>query len=94
MKKNNCNGFSFDQKKPDIEYPCLWQYKVIGKNRDELDEAIKQICPNIPVTVKLSNTSSSGKYCSLNVELKVTDEAMRNSIFAAFQDHAAVTMVI
>ncbi len=92
--KESCNGFSFDQKKPDIEYPCIWQYKVIGKSREHLDIAIQEICIDISFTVKLSNTSSSGKYCSLNVELEVIDESMRNSIFTAFQNHAAVTMVI
>lgn len=92
--KKSCNGFSSDHKKPDIEYPCIWQYKVIGKNREHLDIAISEICLDISFTVKLSNTSSSGKYCSLNVELEVVDEAMRNSLFTAFQNHAAVTMVI
>lgn len=91
MKKNETFG---PDDKPEITYPCLWQYKVIGKDQDLLEAAIKEICAPNPVSISFSNTSSSGKYYSLNAELEVENEEQRNSLFTAFKNHPAVTMVI
>ena len=85
---------SFCQRKPDISYPCLWEYKVIGEDRQTLTEIIVTTCaPEVPDIV-LSNVSSTGKYFSLNATLTVEDEKMRLDIFDRLQKHPAVKMVI
>ena len=93
MSNNNQNG-SFCQRKPDITYPCTWEYKVIGENQEQLRALIFKACdPAIP-EIKLSNISSSGKYYSLNATLEVDSEEMRNSIFDKLHKHPSVKMVI
>ena len=78
-------------RKPDINYPCQWEYKVIGTDREQI---IKQACnPAVPEIV-LSNVRSSGNYYSLNATLIVDSEEMRNSIFELLQKHPSVKMVI
>lgn len=85
---------SFCQKKPDISYPCRWEYRVIGEDRQTLTEVIFDACaPAIP-DIELSNTSSSGRYYSLNATLTVDNEEMRLIIFERIQIHPAVKMVI
>ncbi|MEE4166952.1 MAG: DUF493 domain-containing protein [Desulfocapsaceae bacterium] len=82
------------QRKPDISYPCRWEYKVIGENQQVLTEVITEACsPAIP-DIALSNISSSGRYYSLNATLTVNDEQMRLVIFERIQMHPAVKMVI
>ncbi len=88
------NVFNPEKERPEIDYPCTWQYKVIGKDKYLLEKAIHDICAPTPVTISFSNASSSGKYFSLNAELTVQDEPMRDTLFAAFQNHSDVTMVI
>jgi hypothetical protein len=80
-------------KKPAITYPCLWLYKVIGEDATALARAINTVCP-APAVIVPSKTSSSGKYCSLNVEIEVVDEATRLAIYQNLKNHLAVKMVL
>jgi len=79
--------------KPAITYPCVWLYKVIGTDADALARAINTVCP-APTTVTPSKTSSGGKYCSLNVEIEVVDEASRLAIYQNLKNHLAVKAVL
>ncbi|MDD3813055.1 MAG: DUF493 domain-containing protein [Desulfocapsaceae bacterium] len=80
-------------KKPEITYPCVWLYKVIGEDFTSLTRAITTVCP-AQVSITPSKTSSSGKYCSLNVEIEVADEASRLAIYQNLKNHLAVKMVL
>jgi putative lipoic acid-binding regulatory protein len=80
-------------KKPDITYPCVWLYKVIGEDGTAITQAIKAVCP-VTISISHSNTSSSGKYCSLNVEIEVADEATRLAIYQNLKNHFAIKMVL
>lgn len=81
-------------KKPEINYPCLWQYKVIGKVEHEILEAISGVVGDKDHTICTSNKSSSGKYLSINLELEVHSEDMRNTIFTELQAHPSLRMII
>ena len=83
-----------NNKKPEINYPCLWQYKVIGTDREEILGSIRSIIGDIEHTISESKKSSKGKYLSVNLELEVESEEMRNSIFGKLQVHASIKMVI
>ena len=78
----------------EIEYPCRWVYKVIGADPHELRQAILEVVDVDDVTLEVSNTSSSGKYVSLNVEVAVQDETQRVGFYEALRQHVAVKMVL
>jgi putative lipoic acid-binding regulatory protein len=80
-------------KTPEITYPCLWLYKVIGEDATALAKAINTVCP-VSTVIAPSKTSSGGKYCSLNVEVEVADEAIRLAIYQNLKNHLAVKMVL
>jgi hypothetical protein len=82
-----------EAKKPEITYPCVWQYKVIGEDITSLTRAITTVCPT-QLSLAPSKTSSGGKYCSLNVEIEVADEASRLAIYQNLKNHLAVKMVL
>jgi uncharacterized protein len=79
-------------KKPEITYPCLWVYKVIGNDAAQLTRAINAVCPAGSITP--SKASSGGKYHSLNVEIEVADEASRLAIYQNLKNHLAVKIVL
>ncbi|MBV5307130.1 MAG: DUF493 domain-containing protein [Desulfobulbaceae bacterium] len=79
--------------KPIITYPCVWLYKVIGMDADALVRAVNTVCPEI-TAITPSKESSSGKYCSLNVEIEVTDEASRLAVYQNLKNHIAVKVVL
>lgn len=82
------------KKKPDIDYPCEWVYKVIGEDPALLREVIITACAPAQVTITPSHKSSGGKYQSLNATLIVDSEKMRLEIYDLIKKHSAVKFVL
>ena len=80
--------------KAKIDYPCKWLYKVIGTDNEQLRRAIEEVINDIPCEINLSNTSSSGKYLCLNLEITVESEEERNSIYLDLKSHPHVKIVL
>ena len=80
--------------KAKLNYPCQWLYKVIGTDHDQLLQAIKEIIVDIPCEINISNSSSSGKYLCLNLEITVQSEAERNSIYENLKAHPHIRIVL
>ena len=79
---------------PGIEYPCRWLYKVIGSDREELRLALAEIIAPDTCRISFSNSSSGGKYHCFNVEVTVTSEEERNSIYRDLKIHPRIKMVL
>lgn len=80
--------------RPQIDYPCKWEYRLIGFNEDLLRGAIEEIMGSAGHLVSFSNRSRSGKFVSLSVELRVEDESTRLALFEQFHSHPDVMMVL
>lgn len=78
----------------EIEYPCIWQYKVIGEDVTILKEVILAACAPRQPKISYSHSSSKGKYHSFNVEVEVTSEEARLQIFVTLRDSQAVKMIL
>ena len=80
--------------KPEIEYPCQWNFKVIGMVREKIENAISD-CVSLPgKKISFSNVSKGGKYCSVNLEVTVADEQERNAIYISLKNHPDVKIVM
>ena len=82
------------KQKLELEYPCPWVYKIIGRDQEELRAAIAEIVQARECLVSLSNSSSGGKYLCLDVELVVVSAEDRECQYCAFKEHPAVVMVL
>jgi len=90
--------------RPRIEYPCRWEFKVIGLDervlRRETEEALLSVLGSPAGTeardydLSISRTSRGGKYVSLSLALRVEDEAERDAIFTALNECPNIVMVI
>jgi putative lipoic acid-binding regulatory protein len=85
---------SFEGCKPEIDYPCVWQYKIIGQERQAIQTALSQELGDTPYSLSASRTSKKGKYLSLNLELTVQDEEERLRLYKIFKDHPAIKLVL
>jgi len=94
MKHNSKNQPATKVERPEIEYPCTWVYKVIGRDYTLLKEVIVSACAPQDVKICHSNTSSGGKYHSLNAELNINDEATRLAIYDALKNSPGVKFVL
>ena len=81
-------------RKPDIDYPCQWGYKVIGTDEKVLRSAITEVVQNISHSITPSNRSASGKYICLDVEILVLNEDQRLTIYESLRRHPAVKIVL
>jgi hypothetical protein len=81
-------------RRPEIEYPCVWNYQVIGTSEARLRDAIAGAVPDREHSITLTNTSRTGKYTSLLLEIEVDSEAQRLTIFYRIAEHDDVRMVI
>jgi putative lipoic acid-binding regulatory protein len=83
-----------DNKKPNIEYPCNWDYKIIGTDVDEIIKAIELIADGMEYEISSSKVSSNGNYFSLNLKVFVTSEVIRDIIFSKLVANEFVKMVL
>lgn len=86
--------FDLNNKRPNITYPCQWEYKVIGTNVDEMIKAIELAVMGMEYEINSSNVSSKGNYFSLNLKVFVASEIIRNTIFATLEANVFVKMVL
>lgn len=82
------------QDKPIIEYPCPWEYKIIGLDAQKMRAAVREVIGDEAYSIAPSHESKGGKYVSLAVETIVMDDPMRLRLFASFRDHEDIRMVL
>ena len=78
----------------DLEYPCRWIYKVIGPDKAEMEKAIGEIVRECACTITPSNTSRTGKYHCLNLEMVVVNEGHRTGVYDQLREHPAIKIVL
>jgi putative lipoic acid-binding regulatory protein len=83
-----------NSKRPNIIYPCNWDYRIIGTNVDEMIKAIEIIVDRMEYKLSPSKVSSQGNYISLNLRVLVTSEVIRDLIFAKLEANEYVKMVL
>jgi len=82
------------KEKLELEYPCNWTYKVIGREREVLEKAVRDVVCERTHSLVHSNQSCSGKYLSMNLDLLVHNEEDRNFIYEALKAHQNIKMVL
>jgi putative lipoic acid-binding regulatory protein len=80
--------------KPEIDYPCVWQYKVIGMERKAVQAALSEKLGDAPYSLSESRTSRQGKYISLNLELTVHNEEQRLYLYSALTADPSIKLVL
>lgn len=84
----------FNKEKPDIDYPCNWQYKIIGIGADEMEKAILKIIPDRNVSIQRSKISRKGKYLSLNISTTIFSDEDNQRIQKALEEDPNIIYVV
>ncbi len=80
--------------RPEIDYPCEWEYRIIGSDEENMRRAVVEIIKAKQHTLSFSNISKAGKYISLALETIVVTEEERNGIYVSLRKHRAIKSVI
>ncbi len=82
------------KEKPKITYPTKWGFKIIGKDKEKVEAAIKDIMGDKEHICNFSNTSKNGKFNSFNAECEVKSQEERDQLYKAFNEHEDINYVI
>jgi uncharacterized protein len=80
--------------RPEITYPCQWEYRVIGGAEELVRRAIVEVIGEVEHTLNFANMSKGGKYLSFTLDLTVRDEAHRDTVCEQLLAHPAIKMVL
>jgi putative lipoic acid-binding regulatory protein len=97
MASKACNNHMKQEEstcKAKIDYPCQWLYKVIGSDQEKLLQAINQTVQRTSCSITPSNSSRTGKYLCLNLEITVDNEEERNLVYKTLKEHPHVKIVL
>jgi uncharacterized protein len=84
-----------EKKKPLIEYPTVYTFKVMGRQEHGFREYVRQLFKRLMGTDVSPDSiseqpSSHGKYLSVSVSVYLLSEAQRVSIYTALQKEKRV----
>jgi uncharacterized protein len=69
------------EEKLELEYPCKWEYKLIGKEEEGIKKMALVIAEGRAFSLNISNKSSSGKFVSVTLEVLVYNDDERVYIY-------------
>ncbi len=82
-----------NSERPEIIYPCNWDYKIIGTDVEEMLKVIEEAVGDLTYEISPSNISKKGNYFSLNLSVYVPSEIVRDIIFQKVSASAFVKIV-
>ncbi|KAA3658937.1 MAG: DUF493 domain-containing protein [Calditrichaeota bacterium] len=88
---NNLDKYKNELK---IEYPCVWNYKLIGKEADALRDAVEEVVNKENFLLSLSNKSTKGNFTSFNLAVKVEDEAHRLDVYQRLKNLTEIAIIL
>ena len=80
--------------KPVINYPCTWNYRIVGADGEIIKKGIAEKLQGIEHTVSDGNISSKGNYVSINVDALVHTEEERLGITPLLRGIPTVKIVL
>ena len=83
-----------DSCKPKIDYPCPWQYKIIGESKVDICRVVEAAVQEQAYVLTDSNVSSSGRYISMNLDVTVQDEEQRIALYRIMGDDPTIKVIL
>jgi uncharacterized protein len=80
--------------KPVVEYPCPWEYRIIGGSPEDMRAAVAEVLGERSYTLHEANQSSSGRWRSMSLELVVHSEEERNAIHRDLTAHRWIRLAL
>lgn len=88
-------GRIFDKScKPKIDYPCRWEYKIIGESATQITNLVAELVWEKDYSLARSNVSRGGRYVSMALELTVDSEERRLELYRLLARDKTVKVVL
>ena len=83
-----------DPPKLDLDYPCGWEYRVIGAEETAVRSAIAEVLGDRSYEARTGRRSEGGKWITVVVDLEVSDEDDRTSTYRALLAQPAIRVIL
>jgi hypothetical protein len=83
-----------ETKGPKIDYPCRWQYRIIGESRTEIRRVVERYVRERPLSLVDSHVSSGGRYVSMSLEVTVCSDTERLELYRLLAGDPAIRVVL
>ncbi len=94
MIAKESKAFDLNQHKLELDYPCDWEYKVVIRCEQDINNIIKEVLEDRKHGIKPSKKSAKGKFSSHTLEMKVHNEEDRKNIYKLLGEHQHIKMVV
>ena len=84
----------FKDEKLEIEYPCKWDFKVIGLEEKSVSIAVAKILDSKKYNLKHSYTSKGGKYVSFTLSVTLENDQERKEIYMQLSSNPDIKYVL
>ncbi len=78
----------------ELDYPCSWEYKIVIRHEQTIEEIIKEVLDEREHNIKPSKKSAGGKFKSYTLEMLVHNEDDRKELYKILGDHEHIKMVL
>jgi putative lipoic acid-binding regulatory protein len=85
---------NLNDKTLELTFPCDWQYRVVGRSKDGIEEAANKIFGGKEYKLAPSKASSSGKFVSFNIDTLVFSHDERLALHEALKKEPAILYVL
>lgn len=82
------------KEKLELTYPTSWTYKLIGYEKKAIQKAIHDVIVKREHDLTHSNSSKTGKYISMNLNLVLQNDDERIFIYEALKAHQNIVRVL
>ena len=79
---------------PEINYPCMWGYTVIGRSAEAMRASLVSLLAGKKYTIHFSKKSLRENYCSLRITVEVTSEAERIDLYNKLKHEGSIQVVL
>ena len=83
-----------ENKKVEIDYPCNWEYRLVGMSEYNIKEFATKLAGGKPHTLSESKKSSTGKFCSIAFEVLVHSEDERLYFYEELLKHQDIKYIL
>ena len=85
---------SLDPDRLEIDYPCQWEFKLIGDDEDHMRQLVAEVLTTRQYSLDSSNTSREGRFMSMLLQTTVTSDEDRHAIFHRLRESPMIRMVL
>lgn len=84
----------FSEQNLEFEYPCPWTYRMIGADEFAMRTVVGELLGDTEYTLVYVQSSRTGKYCSLQLDLVVQSEEHRKGLFTTLGQSPAIRAIL